>query len=74
MLLFSERTWKHHDVTLLLPVALLVYYLATCRPGQRVRAYLVGSLALVQMTLTWTGVLDGIDRGGKLAQVCGAYL
>src|SRR5262249_55587439 len=32
MLLFCERTWKHHCVTLLLPFAVLCYHLAVCRP------------------------------------------
>ena len=32
MLLFSERTWKHHCVTLLLPFAVLCYYLAASQP------------------------------------------
>ncbi len=36
MLLFSERTWKHHCVTLLLPFAVLCYYLFACRPGARI--------------------------------------
>ena len=33
MLLFSERTWKHHCVTLLLPFAVLAYYLASVPAG-----------------------------------------
>ncbi len=33
MLLFSERTWKHHCVTLVLPFAVLCYHLAT-QPGR----------------------------------------
>ena len=32
MLLFSERTWKHHCVTMVLPFAVLTYYLA-CEKG-----------------------------------------
>src|SRR5262249_15324513 len=40
MLLFSERTWKHHAVTLLLPFAVIIYTLATSRAGPRLRTYL----------------------------------
>ena len=47
MLLFSERTWKHHCVTLVLPFAVICYYLATCSPGKGLRVYLIGSLAAV---------------------------
>ena len=34
MLLFSERTWKHHCVTLVLPFAVICYFLATACAGQ----------------------------------------
>src|SRR5437762_12357552 len=40
MLLFSERTWKHHCVTLMLPFGVLCYYLAACDPTPRLRAFL----------------------------------
>lgn len=74
MLLFSERTWKHHCVTLLLPFTVLVYYLAACRPTFAVRCYLIGTLAAVvlMMSSTSTGLLP--DRFAKLAQVYGAYV
>jgi hypothetical protein len=74
MLLFSERTWKHHCVTLLLPFTALIYYLLTCRVERRQRIFLVGSLlgAVLLMALTGTGI--GLDRFGKLAQVYGAYV
>ncbi len=73
MLLFSERTWKHHCVTLLLPFAVLCYYLAACRPRPRQRGYLIGTLAAVAllMTLTTTGPFGA--HHGKLAEVYGAY-
>jgi hypothetical protein len=86
MLLFSERTWKHHCVTLLLPFAVLTYYLSACRPGWKMKGYLIGTLALVVlfMTSTSTGVFERLegaerladmhDRIGKLAQVYGAYV
>ena len=77
MLLFSERTWKHHCVTLLLPFAVIAYYLAACRPGALLRAYLIGSLAVVLLLMTSTGtsgVWDLLDEAAKRAQVYGAYV
>jgi hypothetical protein len=73
MLLFSERTWKHHYVGLLSPVAVLLYVLAAARPGRRLGIYLAGSLglAVVLMTATETGLCE---KAGKLAEVYGAYL
>lgn len=76
MLLFSERTWKHHCVTLLLPFAVVVYYLAVCRPGPKLRAFLIAMLAAVVllMTSTSTGLADHWDRTARLAQADGAYV
>jgi hypothetical protein len=72
MLLFSERTWKHHCVTLVLPVAVLVYYLAVEARG-RVKRWLVGALGAVTLLLstTSTELLEGF---AKQAQVYGAYV
>jgi hypothetical protein len=72
MLLFSERTWKHHCVTLLLPFAVIGYYLGTCRPGPRLRNYLIGTLALVVLLMSATST--SLSEGAKLAQVYGAYV
>ncbi len=83
MLLFSERTWKHHCVTLVLPFAVICYYLATCSPGRGLRAYLVGSLALSMLLIgaTSTAGQDGALEQGRLyevfakqAQVYGAFV
>jgi hypothetical protein len=83
MLLFSERTWKHHGVVLLLPFSVLCYYLAVGRPGVRLRWYLIGSLVAVVllMTSTSTGISSqdhtrttGLDRLAELAQVYGAFV
>jgi alpha-1,2-mannosyltransferase len=54
MLLFSERTWKHHCVTLLLPFAVVCYGIAT----QARRGWLIAAvvLATVLMTTTSTGL------------------
>ncbi len=78
MLLFSERTWKHHCVTLLLPFCVLCYYVAARRPSTGWRCYLVGSLAAATliMSSTSTGLWQpfGYVRGAKLAQTFGAYV
>jgi hypothetical protein len=83
MLLFSERTWKHHCVTLLVPFSVVCYYLAVCRPGPALRAYLLGSLALAALLMLATSIgpsRDGLADAalarslGKQAQVYGAYL
>jgi hypothetical protein len=73
MLLFSERTWKHHCVTLILPFAVIVYHLATFRTGPWLRRYLAGTLlaAALLMASTSTSLLEGL---AKLSQVYGAYV
>jgi hypothetical protein len=81
MLLFSERTWKHHCVTLVLPFAVLCYYLAARRPGPVLRDVLaaVVALALVLTTLTGLGPSRERETAGlapgfaKMALVYGAY-
>jgi hypothetical protein len=81
MLLFSERTWKHHCVTLLLPFAVLVYYVARCRPPGWLGKALVGSLGVVLLLTLLTGLGSGRDRESvalapglaKMALVYGAY-
>jgi alpha-1,2-mannosyltransferase len=83
MLLFSERTWKHHCVTLVVPFAVLCYYLAACSPGKGLRGYLVGSLAASMLLIATTSntVSDSaVDHGqlhqlfAKQAQVYGAFV
>jgi hypothetical protein len=84
MLLFSERTWKHHCVTLLLPFAVIAYYLGACRPSQGLRFYLIGTLAAVMLLMasTSTSLIPSAGsasegarlEGAKLPQVYGAYV
>src|SRR5205807_9959013 len=76
MLLFSERTWKHHCVTLILPFAVLSYYVTVCRVGWAMRWYLIASLAsvVVLMTLTSTPGLRAMDGLAQRAEVYGAYV
>jgi len=77
MLLFSERTWKHHCVTLLLPFAVILYYLAMERPKPPLRWFLIGILAAVALLMASTstnGVSTWWDKAAKIAQVYGAYV
>ncbi len=72
MLIFSERTWKHHCVTFVLPFAVLCYELSF--PG-RSRAYRLGlssilALATLSIMSTSTGLLGD---AAKLAQVYGGF-
>src|SRR5439155_630389 len=81
--LFSERTWKHHCVTLMLPFAVLVYYLARGGPPGWLHKGLVGSLVVVAGLTLVTGLGSGGGRERasvalapglpKLALVYGAY-
>ena len=83
MLLFSERTWKHHCVTLVLPFAVLCYHLATRPAVRRLRWALIASLAVAGLLMlsTSTGVFgddaakagDVTDLFGKQMEVYGAY-
>jgi len=59
MLLFSERTWKHHCVTLLLPFAVLCYGLANRELTRRQRGLMLGVLigATLLMATTSTGIM-----------------
>jgi hypothetical protein len=71
MLLFSERTWKHHAVTLLLPFAVLAA--AVYAPGAppRLKRVLVGVLVAVGVLTNVPGVLS--EHAADLAMVYGAY-
>ncbi|MCS6978397.1 MAG: DUF2029 domain-containing protein [Gemmatales bacterium] len=78
MLLFSERTWKHHCVTLLVPFAVLCYCLAWQWQSVWWRGYLVTTLLVSQlfMASTSTGLWDqiGYRTAAKLGQVYGGYV
>jgi hypothetical protein len=63
MLVFSERTWKHHCVTLLLPFAVLCYGLAALR----LRAAGVAALAAALLMLTTSSGVVG-DDGPKASR------
>lgn len=76
MLLFCERTWKHHCVTLLLPFSVLAYAASvpSFRRGWRwfFGGVLAGAAGL--MLATSTGLGETQDRVALLAQVYGAYV
>ena len=72
MLLFSERTWKHHSVTLMLPFAVLVYAVVVQPLSRWVR---VGVIAAVTAALALMLSASGVQttRMADLAQVYGVY-
>lgn len=74
MLLFSERTWKQHCVTFVLPFAVLAYCVATVEMKKGLRGYLIGTLLAVAglMATTSTALLEWTLA--KEAQVYGAYV
>jgi hypothetical protein len=81
MLLFSERTWKHHCVTLVLPFAVVWYYLAACGRSTWLGRFLAMAAILALLLMTSTGLGLGSDRAAvglspgfaKMALVYGAY-
>jgi hypothetical protein len=74
MLLFSERTWKHHCVTLMLPFTVLCYYLAVCNPTPRLRYFLIGTLVAVVLLMESTSTTLFGAEVAKMAQTYGAYV
>lgn len=73
MLIFSERTWKHHCVTLALPFAVLLYSLATQPLSKTMRTILIAPLAMSMALMLSSSGLVG-TRAADLAQVYGVYL
>ncbi len=71
MLLFSERTWKHHAVVLLIPLAALTFALATADLPRRARAFGFAALGLSFALTAGPGLLPG--RGNDLAMVYGTH-
>jgi hypothetical protein len=80
MLLFCERTWKHHCVTLLFPFSVAAYGLSSSSFSRGMRCALGMTLAMVAVLMlsTTTGHVDAElaaqSRFGKWAQVYGAYV
>ncbi|VTS08304.1 glycosyltransferase family 87 protein [Tuwongella immobilis] len=73
MLLFSERTWKHHCVTLLLPYAVLCYAFAVIPMQTWLRNGIIGTLvfSMLAMASTSSGLFG--DRSAEMAQVYGGF-
>jgi hypothetical protein len=71
MLLFSERTWKHHAVTLLLPFAVLSTVMFADGMARRMRQWLAGVLIAVAILMTVPGMLP--EHAADLTMVYGAY-
>jgi len=70
MLLLSERTWKHHAVTLLIPAAALAY--AVQLPiSRRVRGFVIIALVAAMGLMTLPGLLG--THGQDLALVYGSH-
>jgi alpha-1,2-mannosyltransferase len=75
MLLFSERTWKHHCVTMLVPFSVLAYYLAIGQTRPRLKRFVLAMLIAAALLMTATSSGGHLmARIGKLAEVYGAYV
>ena len=78
MLFLSERSWKHHYVTLLLPYSYLVGEFFSNRLGPRGRALLVGSWAITfSLMAAASADLGGLfaeGQGHEIAQGYGSFL
>jgi hypothetical protein len=78
MLFLSERSWKHHYVTVLLPYSYLVSEFFSNRLGPRRRALLVGSWALTfSLMAAASADLGGLfaeGQGHEIAQGYGSFL
>jgi hypothetical protein len=77
MLIVSERSWKHHFVTLLLPYAYLVYRAGVLPATRRVRWALGGALGLsaflIATTSSEVGGWFADELGHKIAQYYGMF-
>ncbi len=71
MLLFSERTWKHHAVVLLIPLAVLTFAIAQVELPRLGRRVLMGAVAVGFLLMTVPGLLGG--RRADLALVYGTH-
>jgi hypothetical protein len=78
MLFISERSWKHHYVTLLLPYTYLTYrvFLAPVSRGSRIILGTAMALSALLMATTSSefGGLFADGQGHKLAQAYGMFL
>jgi hypothetical protein len=73
MLLFSERTWKHHAVVLMVPFVVLCYQFAAAELNRSRRWLIVAALVSSALLMFSTSTAAWPDAWAKLAQVYGAY-
>jgi alpha-1,2-mannosyltransferase len=78
MLFLSERSWKHHYVTMVLPYSFLVGEFFSNRLGPRSRALLVGTWALTFSLMAAAsadiGSFFAEGQGHEIAQGYGSFL
>ncbi|MCA1684896.1 MAG: hypothetical protein LC745_02700, partial [Planctomycetia bacterium] len=78
MLFVSERSWKHHYVTLLLPYTYLIYRVGLARLATRVRVGLAAAVGLSTLLMAATsselGGMFAHHQGHKIAQGYGMFL
>jgi hypothetical protein len=78
MLFVSERSWKHHYVTVTIPYTYLVSEFFSNRLGPRSRRFVAAawalSFGLMASTSTEIGGLFGEGQGHEIAQGYGAFL
>ena len=78
MLFVSERSWKHHYVTMLLPYTYLAYRVGVGGLSARARVILGGALLLSAFLMATTssevGGLFAQGKGHKIAQAYGMFL
>ena len=78
MLFVSERSWKHHFVTVLLPYTYLMYRVGVMATTRRVRWILGSALILSTLLMATTsselGGLFAARQGHKIAQGYGMFL
>jgi alpha-1,2-mannosyltransferase len=74
MLFVSERSWKHHFVTLLLPYTYLVWEFFSPRKDSRARLALGAALGLSCLLMaTTSSELGGLFAGGSGHEIAQAY-
>jgi alpha-1,2-mannosyltransferase len=73
MLLFSERTWKHHATTTALPMAALVGCWVFGGIRGRMRAYLLGTLTVATLLMTVPSLLPEDPNGYDPQDDCLVY-
>jgi hypothetical protein len=73
MLLFSERTWKHHATTTALPMAALVGWWVFGSGGRLMRVYLLGTLAAATLLMTVPSLLPEVPHGYDPQDDCLVY-